>query len=390
MSHTATGEWKSFEMKMRRRRAERLVLRADVAADAGCRDEARVLIDEARTLWPAAPGLAELQQKIGAAEIASKETVTEEIVAPSRWKEITAAVAAILFVASAAYVVVLAERHAIARAPEAGATAGSPLASANSPVVNDPVPAARAPVTTPAADATPPATEPAVTESPVTESPPIESRASESPVRSVAAPSPDITRATEPATRGAQSVEPARKPAPNPVGTSSRATPPPSDAIRLDPGTPEFAPPAPVSVPVAPAPLPPPPLAAASSPVVPVPSNTAPIQPPPEALVRGTLARYAKAYDDLDVDAAERVWPSVNRSALSRAFDSLAAQHVSLGDCRIQIDGDGTGARATCLGSATWTPRVGGRDHTDGRSWSFDLAKSAAGWVIVNARVQNR
>jgi hypothetical protein len=36
-------------------------------------------------------------------------------------------------------------------------------------------------------------------------------------------------------------------------------------------------------------------------------SPSSPIQPPQEVLVRGALARYAKAYSDLDVDAAERV-----------------------------------------------------------------------------------
>jgi len=66
-SHTATGEWKSFEIRMRRRRAERLVLRADVAAEAGCFDEARASLDEARALWPYAPRLAEVQQRVDTA-----------------------------------------------------------------------------------------------------------------------------------------------------------------------------------------------------------------------------------------------------------------------------------------------------------------------------------
>jgi len=50
---------------------------------------------------------------------------------------------------------------------------------------------------------------------------------------------------------------------------------------------------------------------------------------------------------------------------------------------------DGDTAHATCAGSATWTPKVG-REHTDERSWNFDLEKSSAGWQIINARVQNR
>jgi hypothetical protein len=117
-------------------------------------------------------------------------------------------------------------------------------------------------------------------------------------------------------------------------------------------------------------------------------AEAAPMQPPQESLIRGALTRYAKAYSDLDVDAAARVWPSVNRSALGHAFDSLDSQRVSLGDCRIQIDGNT--AHASCAGSATWTPKVGGRERTDERSWSFDLGKSVAGWQITSARVQNR
>ena len=47
--HTATGEWQSFEMRMRRRRAERLALRAAVAAQAGCLEDARACLPSSRT-----------------------------------------------------------------------------------------------------------------------------------------------------------------------------------------------------------------------------------------------------------------------------------------------------------------------------------------------------
>jgi hypothetical protein len=108
-----------------------------------------------------------------------------------------------------------------------------------------------------------------------------------------------------------------------------------------------------------------------------------------EALVRRALNRYAAAYSDLDADAAQRVWPGVNRAALSRAFDALASQRVSLGDCRIQIAA--ATAQARCAGSATWSPKIGnGGSRTETRTWTFDLARAGSGWQIVTARVQNR
>jgi hypothetical protein len=112
------------------------------------------------------------------------------------------------------------------------------------------------------------------------------------------------------------------------------------------------------------------------------------VTPPQEPLIRSALARYAGAYTDLDVDAAARVWPSVNRSALARAFGGLESQRVSLRECRINLEGNS--AHASCSGSATWTPKVGGGQRTDERTWAFDLEKSTAGWQITNARVQNR
>ena len=63
-SHTSTGEWQSFEARMRRRRAERLALRADVAADAGCREEAEACIEEGRRLAPSLPAFARVEQKL--------------------------------------------------------------------------------------------------------------------------------------------------------------------------------------------------------------------------------------------------------------------------------------------------------------------------------------
>lgn len=105
--------------------------------------------------------------------------------------------------------------------------------------------------------------------------------------------------------------------------------------------------------------------------------------------MRSTLERYAAAYSSLDVDAAQRVWPGVNRGALARAFDSLSSQQVSLGDCRIDVIG--ASATARCSGTTSWSPKVGdGGNRNEPRTWTFELARGTAGWEIVSARVQNR
>jgi hypothetical protein len=105
--------------------------------------------------------------------------------------------------------------------------------------------------------------------------------------------------------------------------------------------------------------------------------------------VRTVLTRYASAYSALDADAAQRVWPGVNRAALARAFESLASQRVSLGECRIHVAA--ASAQAQCAGSATWSPKVGSSaSRTEARNWTFELARAGAAWQIVSARVQNR
>ena len=60
-AHTSTDQWQSFEMRMRQRRIVRLLLRAQIAHEAGCDDEAREALEEAERLNAHAPGLAEMR-----------------------------------------------------------------------------------------------------------------------------------------------------------------------------------------------------------------------------------------------------------------------------------------------------------------------------------------
>jgi hypothetical protein len=100
-------------------------------------------------------------------------------------------------------------------------------------------------------------------------------------------------------------------------------------------------------------------------------------------VVRSVLRRYETAYSNLDADEASEVWPAVNRGELARAFNGLASQRVSLGSCDVTVNG--LAARATCLGSATWQPKVGGGARTETRRWSFDLKKNGDAWRIERA-----
>jgi hypothetical protein len=129
-------------------------------------------------------------------------------------------------------------------------------------------------------------------------------------------------------------------------------------------------------------------LASSSKASIPLPAPAVP-RIDENSAVRSVLHRYADAYSRLDASAAQQVYPDVNRAALSRAFDNLASQDISLGNCAVDVSG--ASARATCAGAATWAPKVGGGgSRTEQRAWTFQLAKADAGWRIVNARVQNR
>lgn len=389
-SHTGTGEWKSFEIRMRRRRAERLVLRADVAIGEGCLDAARAAVDEARTLWPTAPGLDEVERHLEAASNPAP------VVAPPRrhlaWLEFAAAASVVACIAAAAATLLIRMPYAL-HARNVDAIVGAPLVADSASVT----PSAPVPVAA------------------TTESPPGElGENDERPALTDVTPSgsPDRARPTavpvpEPLSEPVH-LEPAR---PQSVGSEPvhleppRPAPAGSESVHLEPVRPgpvradtpiatsgistpvqPLPEPAVAPAPVAPPPATPPPPAAVEEPAVR--STAVASTPPQDALVRDTLSAYAKAYNDLDVAEAARVWPGVDRGALSRAFDQLDSEQISLGDCRVQIDG-GT-AQAHCAGTATWKPKVGGGERTDPRSWTFDLQKAADGWQIVSARVQKR
>jgi hypothetical protein len=105
-----------------------------------------------------------------------------------------------------------------------------------------------------------------------------------------------------------------------------------------------------------------------------------------EQLVRRALSRYEAAYSGLDAAAARAVWPSVDQRALTRAFQGLESQQVTLGRCDVRMNG--ASAEAECSGTAKWTPKVGGGSQTAVRRWRFDLKNTGGDWIIVQAGVR--
>ncbi len=114
-----------------------------------------------------------------------------------------------------------------------------------------------------------------------------------------------------------------------------------------------------------------------------MPENPAALEEP---RVRAVLSRYEAAYSGLNAAAAQAVWPAVDERSLSRAFDTLQSQQVSLGRCSVQVEG--ATASASCSGSITWTPKVGGGSQTAARQWRFQLHNGNGQWQITRAEVR--
>jgi hypothetical protein len=400
VSHTTTGEWMSFEARMRRRRADRLLLRADVATEAGCVDEAVECLAEIRRIDPSLPGLEAVEQKIQVALLPPAGSPPPDT--HVRRKSLPIAAAVIVFAAVATSVggpgfedlrevANVVSAIGPAKAEATASVTGTTGLTADGP--ESIAPAARSTMAAGASNDLPSSLLAPPTSVPAPRPSPADPRATGS------IPAGDATRAADalsPADaagspkdakmmRGEADGEPRDVPRVAAAGAASalpgiEVGPPALPDGRVDGRNTS---PAPLDV-----------VPALTEPVVSVrapvlAADAFAVDPPQDLLVRSVLTRYAAAYSNLDAEAAQRVWPRVNRAALTRAFDGLASQRVSLGECRIDVAG--ARARANCSGSATWIPRVGnGTPRTDARNWSFELAKAGAGWQIVDARVQNR
>jgi hypothetical protein len=135
-----------------------------------------------------------------------------------------------------------------------------------------------------------------------------------------------------------------------------------------------------------------------SAAVTPVPEPEAPppapaaapasVHPPADtSAVRGVLDEYADAFNALDAEATQRVWPGVDLRGLRRAFDQLSTQRIAFTRCDVNASVDV--ADAVCVGHATWAPKVGDRSpRSEARTWRFALGRNGGDWVIDSVEVQ--
>jgi len=113
-----------------------------------------------------------------------------------------------------------------------------------------------------------------------------------------------------------------------------------------------------------------------------VPPDVGSSRPVAEAdAVRQTLHHYEEAYEGLDVLATAKVWPSVDRRALARAFATLKSQGLTLQGCTISV-AEST-ATAHCRGTIQYVRKVGGpTPFTARQDWFFRMRKFDAEWMI--------
>ena len=103
--------------------------------------------------------------------------------------------------------------------------------------------------------------------------------------------------------------------------------------------------------------------------------------------IQRALGQYRNAYQQLDAQAARAVWPSVDVRALARAFESLTSQELAFDTCLFEIAGES--ATAQCRGSATYTPKIGGRAaRLEPRQWTFQLRKVDESWKIQSVQAR--
>jgi tetratricopeptide (TPR) repeat protein len=102
------------------------------------------------------------------------------------------------------------------------------------------------------------------------------------------------------------------------------------------------------------------------------------------ALIRDALQRYRRAYNALDARLAHAVYPGVDETALTHAFEGLRSQALEFEAC--SVDSFGASARAVCRGQARYVTKIGSREpRLEPRVWTFRLRKDNGDWTIESA-----
>jgi hypothetical protein len=189
---------------------------------------------------------------------------------------------------------------------------------------------------------------------------------------------PNVADQPAPSSAAGTALPPAQSSAPPPVAVvPSEATPRPAPA----PVSP--APPAPEPVAIAPAPQPPPEPARTEKPVADAPAP--PAQANDDAAIRQLVSSYARAIEGKDLTLFRSIKPNLSREEerrLQDGFRAVTSQRVNLAIVSL----DRTGDTASVVVNRKDVVRAGGREYTTDSRQTLRMARTAAGWGIVDIR----
>jgi hypothetical protein len=99
------------------------------------------------------------------------------------------------------------------------------------------------------------------------------------------------------------------------------------------------------------------------------------------------LRHYEQAYDRRDVRGTLAIWPSADERALTRAFDQLHEQDITLRNCTFAVSEND--ATAQCKGSLRYVRRIGNpTPQVEQHTWRIDFTRAGQTWQIVRVAAQ--
>ena len=203
-------------------------------------------------------------------------------------------------------------------------------------------------------------------------------RANASDVKPDAASRPNVADQPAPSPAAGIALPPPQSSAPPPVAVA------PSEATaRPDPAPVSPAPPAPDPVAAAPSPQPPPEPVRTEKPVAEAP--TPPVQANDDAAIRQLVSNYARAIEGKDLTLFRSIKPNLSREEerrLQDGFRAVTSQRVNLAIVSL----DRTGDTAVVVVNRKDVVRAGGREYTTDSRQTLRMARTAAGWAIVDIR----
>jgi hypothetical protein len=99
-----------------------------------------------------------------------------------------------------------------------------------------------------------------------------------------------------------------------------------------------------------------------------------------ESLIQATLAQYAAAYSQLNVEGIVAVYPGLDVSRTRNAFAGFRALQMTIENAQISVSGDT--ASVSCTVRQVFTPRVG-RGSEARTPTRFELGRRGDRWIIT-------